>query len=427
MRDYASGGKMQIIFISLFLAFAAYGQQFTDPRDGKKYRTVKIGDFLWMAENLNYNSGDGKCYDNSKSNCKKYGRLYDWYTAKAICPSGWHLPDETEWSNLIKALGGEKIAGKQLKATSGWSDGSNGAFTYGFAALMGGYGHLDGSFHNVDLNGYWWSAKGRNSSAYVQYINYNNDNVYQDDYEKNFLYSVRCVQDKEMEESMKAADVRLRISSSKTKAADEKLDSLNRIRFGIGGVWGINYTAPKAIFNEVTDSKFDMVNGMELKIGLLLNIPIYTADNRQWAFSPELYYTYRWFDADIEEGNSREDSIMHLSTIASISERIINVPLLFKYRFLNVSSQIPCTFLEGGVQFGFPLKTTMENDNGYSEAYTNRNKFDFDLLMGMGLGGAVGSGEMYTNLRLGYSLLDFNKAYDSSIGLFAEVMMMWFF
>jgi len=112
---------------------------FTDPRDGKQYKIVTIGDQTWMAENLNYNASGGKCggndnndkklYNENTINCDKYGRLYNWETSRKVCPYGWHLPSRGEWKALMNFAGGEKIAGKKLKAKSGWNytdDGKSG-------------------------------------------------------------------------------------------------------------------------------------------------------------------------------------------------------------------------------------------------------------------------------------------------------------
>jgi uncharacterized protein (TIGR02145 family) len=109
------------------LCVAVLAQQqsiFTDSRDGKNYKTVKIGAQVWMAQNLDYGgkNGDiGVCYDKKPENCKKYGALYSADEAKQVCPAGWHLPSRKEWQELIDFAGGVDIAGKKLKAKSDWS------------------------------------------------------------------------------------------------------------------------------------------------------------------------------------------------------------------------------------------------------------------------------------------------------------------
>ncbi len=91
---------------------------FTDHRDGKCYKWIKIGSQIWMAENLNYLSSSGSwCYDDLISNCNIYGRLYDWETAMTACPIGWHLPSSEEWESLTLYLGGKKVAGGKMKET----------------------------------------------------------------------------------------------------------------------------------------------------------------------------------------------------------------------------------------------------------------------------------------------------------------------
>jgi len=133
---------------------------FTDSRDGKKYRTIEIGAQTWMAENLNFNAEGSKCLDNKEENCQKYGRLYDWYTAIKSCPNGWHLPSHAEWETLVNFAGGEKKAGKVLKATNGWNDNGrksgNGTDIFGFSALPGGDGDSGGKVYGVGDIGHWW-------------------------------------------------------------------------------------------------------------------------------------------------------------------------------------------------------------------------------------------------------------------------------
>jgi uncharacterized protein (TIGR02145 family) len=183
----------------------ASGDVLTDARDSKKYKSVKIGTQTWMAENLNYEASGSKCYDNKSENCTKYGRLYDWNTAKKVCPSGWHLPSKAEWetlSNYVESNSGcSKCDASKLKATSGWlkvtdKDG-NGTDDYGFSALPGGYSNYD-SFYFVGHYGHWWSASedDNKSYAYDRYMYYHfNSADGGTNNRKTFLRSVRCIKD----------------------------------------------------------------------------------------------------------------------------------------------------------------------------------------------------------------------------------------
>ncbi|MDR0516931.1 MAG: fibrobacter succinogenes major paralogous domain-containing protein [Fibromonadaceae bacterium] len=195
---------------------------FTDTRDGKKYKITKIGEQVWMAENLNYNVNGSKCYgegglvynDESEitlssseiqANCEKYGRLYNWSTAMKACPKGWHLPSNAEWDKLYRYADGDKgtsspyeskMAGKYLKATSGWNESGNGEDKFGFSASPGGHSDSGGNFGNVGYNGTWWSSLEYDSS-YACYRDISNyyDGAYWNDFDKSNLYSVRCVRD----------------------------------------------------------------------------------------------------------------------------------------------------------------------------------------------------------------------------------------
>jgi len=170
--------------------------RFNDSRDNKTYKMVKIGTQTWMAENLNYNASGSKCYDNQESSCQKYGRLYNWSTAKTACPKGWHLPSKDEYGKLDNFVGGADTAGKLLKATSGWNSNGNGTDKFSFSALPGGSGYSGGYFYYVGNYGYWWSASEYNSDgAYGRRMGYDYESVRWYYGGKGDLYSVRCVHD----------------------------------------------------------------------------------------------------------------------------------------------------------------------------------------------------------------------------------------
>jgi len=142
---------------------------FTDPRDGKVYRTVTIKKQIWLAENLDYAGNGGVYYDKASSPpFAKAGRLYTWQQAIAAAPPGWHLPSDDEWNVLVKNTGGKFAAGNRLKATGGWNNyigkngrpkNGNGRDVYNFSALPGGYYSSKSKlFRYVGDDGRWWSS-----------------------------------------------------------------------------------------------------------------------------------------------------------------------------------------------------------------------------------------------------------------------------
>jgi len=165
-----------------------------DSRNGKRYKTVRVGSKMWMAKNLDYNVSGSKCYDNNPTNCDKYGRLYNWPTAKSVCPTGFHLPSDDEWTMLTDYVGGEDIAGTKLKSTTGWNGWRGvpaGSDNYGFSALPGG-----GSSGGSGNIGYWWSATESGvGNAWGRGMRYNGADVYRNSNDKMNLFSVRCVAD----------------------------------------------------------------------------------------------------------------------------------------------------------------------------------------------------------------------------------------
>ena len=197
---------------------------FTDSRDGRSYNAIRINRQIWMAENLNYDANDSKCYDNSTDNCAKYGRLYNWATAmdidtsynttrwngsdvnhQGVCPVGWHIPSNAEWTALTDYVGGASTAGTKLKSSTGWpryGDVPVGTNEYGWSALPGGYGVTDGRFRIADSSGCWWSATELNNfSVGAREIGYYNEQVVETkpftsaEIKTYLLLSVRCVAD----------------------------------------------------------------------------------------------------------------------------------------------------------------------------------------------------------------------------------------
>jgi len=191
---------------------------------GRSYKTVVIGGQTWMAENLNYNVSGSVCYNGQDNYCAQYGRLYNWATAmnissdynsssynpspstkyRGICPQNWHIPNDDEWSALFNAVGGSSVAGRKLKSQSGWYNcgpsGSGNSYVcedaFGFSALPGGNGGSYGGFDGVGYSGYWWSASEYSSYlAYSRYMDYYLEYAGYLNYDKSYLFSVRCLQD----------------------------------------------------------------------------------------------------------------------------------------------------------------------------------------------------------------------------------------
>jgi len=168
-------------------------KQFCDKRDGKRYVYALMPDGKnWMAENLNYETQGSLCMDNNP-----YGRLYDWITARIICPEGWRLPSDYEWdmleysSDCASSSLRAKLGGWPIHGTPGGTD------NYGFSALPGGYISDSGSHVDINNAGYWWS--GGYILGEVLYRRMDNStqfcNIYSYNSEKTYLRSVRCVRD----------------------------------------------------------------------------------------------------------------------------------------------------------------------------------------------------------------------------------------
>ncbi len=195
---------------------------FTDDRDNKVYKWVKIGDQVWMAENLAYLPSVNMVADGSEdaagsyyyvygydgtsvaaakatANYTTYGVLYNWTAARNSCPAGWHLPSDAEWTELTDYLGGYSVAGGKLKetGTTHWNSPNTGATNEtGFTALPGGSRGEDGTFNYVGSHGLWWSATENNATtAWRRTMDYDTSDVRRGLFKKGLGFSVRCVRD----------------------------------------------------------------------------------------------------------------------------------------------------------------------------------------------------------------------------------------
>ena len=206
---------------------------------GYDYATVLIGDQCWFADNLrseNYENGDAIPSNLSDSewssttsttsgalavygedagcenyspdidacdpaqSLNEYGRLYNWYAvndARCLCPSGWHVPTDGEWTVMTDFLGGQSIAGGQMKTDYGWYNGDNGTNSSGFSGLPGGYRSSNGAFYNAGSNGVWWSFSPHGSNAWTRVLYDNLELVLRSSNLPRNGFSVRCVRDAE--------------------------------------------------------------------------------------------------------------------------------------------------------------------------------------------------------------------------------------
>jgi uncharacterized protein (TIGR02145 family) len=183
------------------------GNPLLDSRDGTYYNTVEINGRCWMAENINIGtmiqgttnpSNDGViekyCYSDNPGLCDTYGGLYQWnevmqYSynegAQGLCPEGWHVPADAEWTELVNATGGPNYAGAYLVQGGG----------SGFEALMAGYREpqLSGyPFAFIGSKTYFWTSK---NGAVDRYIVNNDPHIYTETTNIEYGFSVRCIKD----------------------------------------------------------------------------------------------------------------------------------------------------------------------------------------------------------------------------------------
>jgi uncharacterized protein (TIGR02145 family) len=203
-----------VLFLFVALLFIGITQAQLNPP------SVKIGNQTWMVKNLDvnhYRNGDSIpqvkdpaawaslttgawCYYSNKSaNGKIYGKLYNWYAVndpRGLAPEGWHIPNESDWTNLTDQLGGYNVAGNKMKSTKYWKSAKSAATnSSGFTALPGGCRDNDGAFVEIGSVGHWWNSIWSSASTSFARQLDSYGHVLWGDYDNRMGYSVRCIKD----------------------------------------------------------------------------------------------------------------------------------------------------------------------------------------------------------------------------------------
>jgi uncharacterized protein (TIGR02145 family) len=216
-----------LLFMCLIVLSLQNRAQTVTDIDGNAYKTVTIGNQVWMAENLkvtHYRNGNAiplvtdntawnalitgaySYYNNDTNNIAVYGCLYNWYAiidSNNICPKGWHIPSDSEWMELVTYLGGTRAAGGKMKeaGTKHWADPNEGATNeIGFTALPGGLRGNGGAFWSGDIDGGiagWWSSTVEGNNTYGWMVHYSNAKIMRSQSHSNANgLSIRCIKDK---------------------------------------------------------------------------------------------------------------------------------------------------------------------------------------------------------------------------------------
>ena len=184
-----------MILIMLQGLFAQIDGKLVDVRDGKEYRTTKIGDQIWMAQNLDFQMEGSWSYQNNEENEHIFGRLYNWESAIKACPAGWHLPSDDEWQKLEKYLG---MPDDDLSKTMAWR-GTNQAkrlvsdSTLMFNLLYGGYRNPPSNYNLLKMQGFFWTSTGVQGSAWFRQMYEGSDKIFRRTRPDNWAFSVRCI------------------------------------------------------------------------------------------------------------------------------------------------------------------------------------------------------------------------------------------
>ena len=314
--------------LDIIISFAGDAGTFTDSRDHEKYKWVKIGNQIWMAENLNFDRNIFSwCYNNNFENGKQLGRLYSWPTSmdidnyntewgghdnikiQGICPTGWHLPSPTEWQEMTNYLGGSNVAGKKMKSEAGWYNYNNGTNESGFDAKPAGTTSSSGqSFGGLYLMTMFWTAtEYNNRNAGILSLSHLNDIANLGDMPKSYAYSVRCIQGNGIANTPPTASFSVKPDSGNlfitvftfdaSESKDDKFKpSSLRIRWDWenDGTWDTDFTT-----NKITTHQFSIFGTISIKLEVINPNGLSDIIERYIYVSGDGYDTF----TDLRDGN----------------------------------------------------------------------------------------------------------------------------
>ena len=225
-----------------------------DLRDGKSYKTIKIGEQVWMAENLKYENHNSFCKKNDSAQCNEIGRFYKWRSAMSACPNGWRLPSREDWMNLKNAVGNTEKLYK-------W-DKDNPEIDYqisapNFNALT--IGIFDPYGNYKDIGGYFWTSSKleHGVNAICTSIDDLNPNITLCEYSKYGAMPIRCIQDNDSKHSQKTHLPNV-IMGKYIDSRDKKEYKTVQINQQVWLAENLNYKTPNSICHNNKPSECEM-------------------------------------------------------------------------------------------------------------------------------------------------------------------------
>lgn len=244
----------------------SYGN-FTDERDNQVYKTIKIGNQVWMAENLNYKAENSYCYDDKDSYCDRYGRLYVWNSAVNACPEGWHLPTKAEWKTLFDFVGGDDVAGEKLKSSDGstnWYKKSSDAYGFSFLPNGGRYDMGDDggiAYYSAGYEGKMWSSTEEDpGTAFMFQFGDDNKLTWIADPSQN-AFGVRCLATSGASGKSSSSEGSVESSGSSSSTSQEATDSSSSAKSSSSTQSSSSsfdikeYLNPNISYGEITDGR----------------------------------------------------------------------------------------------------------------------------------------------------------------------------